>query len=74
MFTGCEMGSSRFETGKVAETGRNTGKVSRKYIKAFSSYSVKTKRDGQTDGWTGGVAIMNMSRPRAYGAAGDNNR
>ena len=25
--TGCEMGSSRFETGKVAETGRNNNTV-----------------------------------------------
>ena len=45
--------------------GARTCKISRKYINAFLSYSVKTKRDGQTggrmdrrtDGQTGGVAI-----------------
>ena len=36
-------------------------KVLRKYINAFSSYSAKTKRDGQTDKRTGGNC--NISRP-----------
>ena len=35
----------------------HTSKVSRKYSNAFWSYSAKTKRDGQTDRRTGGVAI-----------------
>ena len=51
----------------------HTCKVSRKYSNAFSSYSAKTKRDGQTDrrtdGWTGGISISPI--PGLGGAAGD---
>ena len=51
-----------------------------KDIYAFSGYSAKTKRDrqtdrrtdGQMDGRGGGGGRCNISRPRAYGAAGDN--
>ena len=54
--------------------GARACKVSRKYLNAFSSYSAKTKRDGQTDGRTdeqtnGGRC--HISRPRAYGMTGD---
>ena len=52
--------------------GVRTCKVSRKYINAFWVTVRKTKRDGQTDGRTGGGGRCNISRPRAYGAAGDN--
>ena len=45
--------------------------VSRKYSNAFLSYSAKTKRDGQTDGRTGGVAISPVPGPTA--PAGDKN-
>ena len=41
-------------------------KFLRKYINAFSSYSAKTKRDGQTDGQTdgrGGGGRCYISRP-----------
>ena len=48
--------------------GERTCKVSRKYINAF--YSAKTKRDARTDEQTDG-GHFNISRPRAYGAAGD---
>ena len=57
--------------------GAHTCKVSRKYINALSSYSAKTKHDEQTDGRTDGRTDgghCNISRPRAYGAAGDNKR
>ena len=46
----------------------HTCKVSRKYINAFSSYSAKTKRDGQTEG-----GALQYLPSRAFGAAGDNN-
>ena len=54
----------------------------RENINAFSSYSAKTKRDGQTDRQTDGRTdrrtdgrgCCNISRPQAYGAAGDNKR
>ena len=51
-------------------------KVLRKYINAFSSYSAKTKRDGQTDGHTdgrgGGGGALQYLPSRAFIAAGDN--
>ena len=47
-----------------------TCRVLRKYMNASSSYSVKTKCDGQTDRQTGCVSI---SPSRAFGAAGDKN-
>ena len=40
--------------------------VSRNYSNACSSYSAKTKRDGQTEGGVGG--LFNISRP--FGVAG----
>ena len=43
--------------------GARTCKVSSKYINAFSSYSAKTKHDGQTDGQTRGEGNCNISRP-----------
>ena len=48
--------------------GARTCKVLRKYINAFSSYSAKTKRDGQTDG----RGALQYLPSRAFGAAGDN--
>ena len=47
--------------------GACTCKVSRKYINAFSSYSAKTKRDGQTDGWTDGRGPLQYLPSRAFG-------
>ena len=46
----------------------------RKYIYAFSSYSAKTKRDGQTDRQTDGEGALQYLPSRAFGAAGDNKR
>ena len=51
--------------------GAHTCKVSRKYINVFSSYSAKTKRDGQTDRRADRQGHFNISR--AFGAAGDKN-
>ena len=42
--------------------------VSRKYSNAFSSYSAKTKRDGQTDG----QGALQYFLSQAFDTAGDN--
>ena len=49
-----------------------TCKVLKKYINAFLSYSAKTKRDGQMDGWTDRRGALQYLPSRAFGAAGDN--
>ena len=54
--------------------GAHTCKVSRRYSNAFSSYSAKTKRDGQTDGWTDGQGAFQYLPSWAFGVAGDKNR
>ena len=51
--------------------GARTFKVLRKYINVFSSYSVKTKREGRTDRRTDGRGALLYLPSRASGVAGD---
>ena len=44
-----------------------------KYRNVFLSYSAKTKRDGQTDGWRDGRAVFQYLPSWAFDAAGDIN-
>ena len=63
-----------FQYQKLYSTPPWHGARTRKYINAFSSYSAKTKHDGQTDGrtdgQTGGIAISPVPVPTA--PAGNN--